>query len=195
MKQKIYCYFDESGQDISSREFIAVAVILTGDVRSTRHNQLLEIEKEAATHGLKWHKTKLDRSLKYLGLVLDQNSTAGQTYIGYFKKPTPYFFPIVDTIEAAIKQFTQNGTDYQATIYVDGIDKKKALELTNVLRSHAIRLRRVRSARDESEPCIRLADMWAGCARSALLGNREAQKMMRKAEKKNSIVMITKRPL
>ena len=82
-----------------------------------------------------------------------------------------------------------------ATIYVDGIDKKKALELTNALRTHGVSLRRVRSARDESEPLIRLADMWAGCARGAVLGNLGAQRMIRKAEKKNHVVTITKRPL
>ncbi len=185
IKQKIYCYVDESGQDSKSREFIAVAIIVPRKMRETGQRQLINLEKSMKTFGLKWHKTKLDRALNYLKAVVDQKIAKGQTYIGYFKKPTPYFFPIVDTIENAIKETMQNNKAYQATIYIDGNDKKKSLEVTNVLRSHGIRLHRVRSARDESEPMIRLADMWAGCARSATLGNKQSHKQIITAQKRD----------
>lgn len=39
----------------------------------------------------------------------------------------------------------------------------------------------VKSRRDESEPLIRLADMWAGCIRAALLGAGEEQAILDRA--------------
>ena len=45
-----------------------------------------------------------------------------------------------------------------------------AAELTNALRLRGVSLEMVRGRRDESEPLIRLADMWAGCIRAATLG-------------------------
>jgi hypothetical protein len=61
---------------------------------------------------------------------------------------------------------------------VDGIDRKKAQELTNALRSMGISLEFVRSRRDESEPLIRLADLWAGCIRAARSGRRPEQELV-----------------
>lgn len=194
-KQKLYCYVDESGLDAASRQFITVAIVVPSGKRDTSQQQLLEIERFAQTHGLKWHKTKLDRSIRYLETVVEKKIAKGQTFIGYFRKPTPYFFPMVDTIESALKRAAHKSV-YKATVYVDGIDQKKSLELTNALRSHGIPLRRVRSARDESEPLIRLADMWAGCARSATLGNKQAKQLIAAAEKQKHLVIVTlKKPL
>ena len=73
--------------------------------------------------------------------------------------------------------------DYEARVYVDGIDQQKSRELTNALRAEGIALRRVRSRRDESEALIRLADMWAGCVRRVLLGDESAEQLLRRAKK------------
>jgi hypothetical protein len=71
-------------------------------------------------------------------------------------------------VEHAIRHRAQ--APYTARVHVDGIDRKKAAELTTALRVRGLRLEAVRSRRDESEPLIRLADMWAGCIRAAKLG-------------------------
>lgn len=48
---------------------------------------------------------------------------------------------------------------YKTKAYVDGIDRKKAKELTNALRIEGISLGMVKMRRDESEPLIRLAEL------------------------------------
>ena len=83
---------------------------------------------------------------------------------------------------------------YQANIYVDGIDQLKAQELTNALRASGISLHLVQSRRDESEPLIRLADMWAGCMRSAFLNHKDAQYMLKKAQKQQYLIDLTQEP-
>jgi hypothetical protein len=75
-------------------------------------------------------------------------------------------------------------------VFVDGIDRKKAAELTNALRLRGVSLELVRSRRDESEPLIRLADRWAGCIRRALSGHREEQALFERALETNYIRRI-----
>ena len=62
--------------------------------------------------------------------------------------------------------------------------------LTGDLRLKGIKLKYVRSARDESEPFIRLADRWAGCIRDALGGKDDNIKILTKAEKEKYIKHI-----
>jgi len=64
--QKLYCYVDETGQDPKSEVFIVVAVISSNDQAYIR-KQLTDIEDIAKTHKLKWHKTRHDRRMRYLG--------------------------------------------------------------------------------------------------------------------------------
>jgi hypothetical protein len=109
--------------------------------------------------------------MKHLELALERDLGRGDVFFGSYPKPLPYFFPLIDVLEKAIKR--KAGPSYAARIFVDGIDRKKAAELTNALRFRGVSLEMVRSRRDESEPVIRLADMWAGCIRAAVLGRRE----------------------
>jgi len=114
--------------------------------------------------------------LRYLELVLEKNIGRGEVFYGSYPKPLPFFFPFLEVIECAVKMKAVR--PYNARIFVDGIDHKKAVELTNALRLRGISLDLVRSRRDESEPLIRLADMWAGCLRSAPIGGCEEQSLL-----------------
>ncbi|MBU4332474.1 DUF3800 domain-containing protein [Patescibacteria group bacterium] len=179
--QKLYCYVDESGQDTKSEIFVVVAVVSSKYQYQIR-KQLLEVEELAKTHQLKWHKLRNDRRMKYLALILDRKIGSRDVYIGRYQKPIPFFFPMLDLVERAITQAAKG--EYTARIYVDGINKKVAKSLTNALRSRGISLRLVKSRRDESEPLIRLADMWAGCIRSAFLNDKDSKSTFRQARER-----------
>lgn len=178
--QKLYCYIDESGQDPKSEIFIVVTVVSDKE-QSLFRNELVEVESLAKTGRRKWHKSRSEKRLKYLRLVLENRTGKGEVYFGRYKKPLPYFLPILETLERGIKAKAKK--DYRATIYIDGIDKKKSAELTNALRVRGIRLSLVRSVRDESEPLVRLADMWAGCIRQSLLGGKDEKEFFEKAKR------------
>ena len=186
--QKLYCYVDESGQDAASAFFIVVAVITEGDQQSIREH-LERIERNAGTNRKKWHKVRHENRMRYLASVLEQKVAAGSVYIAHYKKPIPFFFPMIVLLEKAIKQTVKEG--YRANIYVDGIDDQKAQELTNALRASKISLRLVKSRRDESEPLIRLADMWAGCIRSAFLKHEDTKALFKKAKEEGYLKDIT----
>lgn len=106
--QKMYCYVDESGQDDTSKFFVVVAVVSTKDQERLR-NQLIEIEEVARTHAFKWHKTRHDRRMRYLTLVLERKIAKGDVFTAHYAKPLPYFFPIIKILETAIKQVAQGG--------------------------------------------------------------------------------------
>ena len=79
---------------------------------------------------------------------------------------------------------------YTARVIIDGIDRQKAAELTNALRDRGVTLDMVRGKKDESEPLIRLADMWAGCIRAAMLGRGAEREMLQRALAAGQIVNI-----
>lgn len=187
--QRLYCYVDETGQDVTSAFFIVVAVV-SDEQQDLLRKELVEIETIAQTGHRKWHKSRPGRRLKYLQLVLQRQVAAGEVYFGRYQKPLPYFLPMLETLEKAISAQAQ--VEYRAIVYADGIDKRKAQELTNALRLRKIRLELVRSRRDESEPLIRLADMWAGCLRDALLGEKEAQGLADQATQSGYLIEVTK---
>jgi hypothetical protein len=164
--QKLYCYVDETGQDSASTVFIVVAVVSAKEQEQLRE-ALIQAENTAETGHRKWHKSRPARRLRYLELTLEHSLLGGDVFFDVYPKPLPYFFPLLEVIEKAIKA-KAGDRPYVARVFVDGIDRKKAAELTNALRLRGVWLELVRSRRDEAEPLIRLADMWAGCIRAAL---------------------------
>jgi hypothetical protein len=177
--QKLYCYVDETGQDVPSTVFIVVAVVSAEEQERLRE-RLVQIEGVAGTGRRKWHKSRPARRLRYLELTLQSGLFGNGVFFGVYPKPIPYFFPMVDVLEKAIKAKAADHP-YIARIFVDGIDRKKGDELTRSLRGRRVSMEPVRSRRDESEPLIRLADMWAGCIRAALEGMPEERRILDEA--------------
>jgi len=185
--QKLYCYVDETGQDAASNIFVVVAVV-NGQEQEPLRQALMEIEHLARTGYRKWHKSRSSRRLRYLTLAFERNLGREEIFYGSYPKPLPYFFPLLDVLEHAIK--IKAIPPYTARVFVDGIDRKKAAELTNALRLRGVSLEMVRSRRDESKPLIRLADRWAGCIRGALSGDRDEQALFERALGTNYIRCI-----
>lgn len=179
-KKKFYCYVDETGQDARSEAFIVVAVV-SDEEQAELRRQIESIEQETGIGIRKWHKASHKRRMKFLETALNKNVANGCVFFGSYKKPLPYFLPVLDTIAKAIEAKVSG--EYQARVYIDGIDRKKARELANALRVEGVSLAFVKSRRDESEPLIRFADRWAGCTRAALEGSEEAQELVENARR------------
>ena len=172
VKQKLFCFVDETGQDTRSDYFIVVTIVSAGDQNAIK-DALVRIEQQSKLGGKKWHKSRSPERESFLEQVLAARVAEGEVFFSRYRKPLPFFLPMLETITKAIQAVAE--ADYQAIIYVDGIDKKKSRELTNALRLKGIKALHVRSARDESEPMIRLADRWAGCIRNGEEGHENAK--------------------
>lgn len=187
--RKLYCYVDETGQDAGSEIFIVAAIVSLKEQGLLRGN-LLEIETLSKVGKRKWRKSRSERKIEYLRLVIEKRIGKDEVYFGAYRKPLPYFLPMLETLEKAIKHKVKK--DYKAIVYVDGIDRKKAAQLTNALRIRGIKLELVKSRRDESEPLIRLADRWAGCIRAALSGRKEEITILKDAKDKRCLKEVSK---
>lgn len=174
-KQKLYCFVDETGQDDRSDYFIVVTIVSASQQQELKE-ALLQIEQHTKIGLKKWHKLRTPEREAFLATVVQAQLATGEVFFGRYQKPLPYFLPMLETLVRAIKMIAAE--DHQVVVYVDGIDKKKSGELTNALRLKGIKSKYVRSARDESEPLIRLADRWAGCIRGRFEGNVEAEKVV-----------------
>jgi len=177
-KQKLFCYVDETGQDDRSEYFFVVAVVSEREQDALK-GSLIRLEQQTKVGSKKWHKLRSPAREHFLELALNAQLAAGEVFFGRYEKPLPFFQPMVETLSKAILLLAAE--DYQAVVYVDGIDRKKARELTAALRENGIKTQQVRSARDESEPLIRLADRWAGCIRGRFEGNEAAETLVIRA--------------
>ena len=186
--QKLYCYVDETGQDARSNVFIVVAVV-SEEAQSQLRQQLIDAEQDAGIGLRKWHDASHDRRINFLQTVLDQDIAKGDLFYSSYEKPIPYFFPLLNLVAKAIAAKATG--QYKTKVYVDGIDRKKAKELTNALRIEGVSLGMVKMRRDESEPLIRLADRWAGCVRAAIEGNSEPKRVVKQAKQKEYLREIT----
>lgn len=189
-RRKLFLYVDEAGQDDTSQFFVVSAVVAEHEQEQIRA-ELLAIEAEAKTHGLKWHKSRHDRRAKYLTLALARRVAAGAVYVGRYPKPVPYTPPLIYVIEQAVRDREAAKGYYRAVVRVDGINRKLAVTLTNALRAQGVSLTLVKGKKDEGEPLIRLADMWAGCIRSALLGEKDAVILFNRAKESGYLKEVT----
>ena len=181
-RKKIYCYVDETGQDSGSKFFIVVGVIVIEDLIKVRE-ALLNLEIKSKVRKVKWHKAQRLEREEFLFLS-SQAGLSIKVYYGEYSKDVSFISSIAEALYQAIKDLRIE--KYEAIICVDGIDGKKSEELTTVLRRSGVKLRHVRTARDESEVLIRLADRWAGCIRLAQK-DAECLKLLSQA-KKNGII-------
>jgi len=186
-KQKIYCYVDETGQDVGSLFYIVTALVSASEQYQLRA-QLLKIEENSRVLRGKWHKTKAERNCAYLEEVLQSGVGKGEVYFVRYEKPVHYFTPMVSLLERALKENIKGY--YQTIVYIDGIDKKNAKAVTNALRGCKIHVQAVRGVRDESEPLIRLVDRWAGCIRKAYEHSKVERAIYEMAKKQKYLKMV-----
>jgi hypothetical protein len=184
---KLYCYVDESGQDVRSDFFVVVSIISEGDQNKLRE-RIIKLEQKSNFGRKKWHKSRSPEREEFLELLIDNNIASGDIYYSHYKKQLPFFLPLLETLTKAIAIAAPE--HYRCIIYVDGIDFQKAVELTNALRLKNIKTAFVRSARDESEPLIRLADRWVGCIRASLENNPRSKELVTKAVNQKYLKLV-----
>lgn len=178
--QKLYCYVDESGQDVGSDLFIVVAVVTWNDVEGLRLS-LIELEKQLKIGNKKWHKLRPSSRTEFMSVFLGRKYSNLKIYFGRFKKPVPYFFPMLEVVQKSLISFPK---PIKAIVIIDGLDAISAKKMTNALRTKHLHLKLVKGRRDESEVLIRLVDRFAGCLRQAFLDhNKECEELIFRAEK------------
>jgi len=165
--RKFFCYVDETGQDTRGELFI-VAVVIAGQERDQLRQACEDIERDSRKGRRKWIKTKYDRRLAYIRQVLERPIFAGKLNFAVYRDVQDYPSSTVQTIARALS--ATGGTDYKATILIDGLPRSLERMVGLQLRRLGIRAKKVRGLKDESDALIRLADAVCGLVRGATEG-------------------------
>ncbi len=175
----LYCFVDETGQETEGRFFL-VSVVIADQEYGQMAMALEEIEHASKKSIGKWRKTTFEIRIAYLEAVLKNPLFVDTIYFAQYAGSQDYLDLTVQTTANAIRCRTVSD-DYIATITVDGLKGKEVDKFKRRLRMLNISVRKVRGARDESDPMIRLADAFAGFIRDYLEGQTYAQQMFERA--------------
>ncbi|TSC88003.1 MAG: Uncharacterized protein G01um10145_952 [Microgenomates group bacterium Gr01-1014_5] len=161
MKQKLYCYVDESGQDTKGDIFI-VSVVVTGRERDELLKFCEGFEQKSGKQKDKWGRSKPKRRLDYIKLVFSNKKLRGKLRYSVYKNLVDYDMATIVGIAKAV-HFKEPSQGYTTLVYVDGLSKTKRQEYGSELRKLGVPTRKVQGvARDENNSLTRPADALAG---------------------------------
>lgn len=188
IKQKLYCYVDENGQDTKGDIFI-VSVVVTGKERDELMSLCEEIEEESGKGKFKWGKAEKKRRLEFIKQVFSIKKFKGKLRYSIYRNQIGYDLATISGIAKAIL-FKKPTEEYTTIIYVDGLFKTKRGIYGSELRKLGIPTRKIQGVtRDESNSLIRLADTMAGFVRDALDGKTEEIIKIYKEARRNGILV------
>jgi hypothetical protein len=176
--QKIYAFVDESGQETNGALFL-VSVIVTGQEYDLLNEVLIEIEERSSKSLKKWSRARFEYRVAYIEAVITQPLFRGLIFFSRYINSQAYFDLTVETTAKAIHH--KNNQAAPATVIVDGLSGRDVNRFKTRLRGFGVNVRKVRGARDESEPIVRLADAVAGFVRDFLEGQPYTPELYEKA--------------
>ena len=176
--QKVYAFVDESGQETLGALFL-VSVVVTDQEYETLNDLLLEIEQQSKKGQSKWGKTRFEYRVAYISAVIAHASFKELIFFSQYTQTKAYFDLTVATTAKALAH--KNQEDRPVTVIVDGLTGKSIDRFKRGLRAQQINVRKVKGARDEAEPLVRLADAVAGFLRDFLGGQKYAASLYQQA--------------
>lgn len=187
MKQTLYCYVDETGQDTKGVLFVAT-VIIPQNNREKLREQLEKIEFQSGKGKRKWFHASRDKKEAYIKAVIANNLFKRTIFYGHYKDTKTYVDLTILTIAQAI--FQRAKKNYKAYVIVDGLKKSERQKFATGLRKLNVRIRKVKGEKDENDALIRLADAMAGFIRDYLEGDLVMTKLYEQAVKSNIIQQV-----
>jgi len=158
-------YIDESRQRIGGEWFIVAGAAVED---SDKFGQLCESIEITSNKGkAKWGKANKNNRLIYLRTIVSDDRFRDILLFSYvFQKTKDYVGATIRGIDLAVANLHPSAS--AVSVYVDGLVKNKYREYQVRLRRLGCDVEKVRGAKDENEPLIRLADALAGATRDLL---------------------------
>lgn len=188
MKQKIYCFVDENGQDTRGDVFI-VSIVVSGNEKNLLLELCEKIEIDSGKGKFKWGKAEHVRRLTYLRRIFQDKLFKQSLRYSVFKNTKDYDNATIKGIANAV--LFSKLKNYTASIYIDGLRKTKRQKYGSQLRKLGIYTKKVQGiANDENNSLTRLADSIAGFIRDVLDGDNEMEELFNKAIQEGWIVEV-----
>jgi len=131
VKQKLYCYVDETGQDTEGDIFI-VSIVVTGKERDELLNLCEDIEEKSGKGKFKWGKAEHNRRMDYLKRIFSNSRFKGKLRYTVYKEQVNYDMATIMGIAKAVH--FKEPKEYTTLVYVDGLAKTKRKEYGSELR-------------------------------------------------------------
>lgn len=184
IKQKLYCYVDETGQDTRGKLFL-VSVVITSSQKEKLRDKLNKIEQTSGKKIKKWTKTTRSQRKKYIEAIITEKDFVNNIFYSEYRDTKAYVdLTILTTAKSLLGKAR---LPYQATIFVDGLNRTERHRFSAGLRQLKVNVRKVRGLRDQSDEFIRLADAIAGFVRDVLEEDQTMKSLCKKAEQ-NKII-------
>ena len=183
---RIDLYIDESRQRIGGRWFIVAGVAVED---SNKFRQLCKsIERTSQKGFAKWGKANKNNRLIYLRTIVSDDRFRDILLFSYvFRETKDYVGATIRGIDLAVANLHPSAS--AVSVYVDGLVKNQYRAYQVRLRKLGCDVEKVRGAKDENEPLIRLADALAGATRDLLEHrNGELQEIFSLAVKRDILV-------
>lgn len=129
--QKLYCYVDESGQDIRSNVFI-VSVIIAQKDRNEVVKFLKQVEKDSQKLKTKW-KTKTPQKIDYISKILTSELFKDKIFYSLTENSSAYQELTVIAIASSINS-VQPKKGYKASVFIDGLPASQVKKVSTQLR-------------------------------------------------------------
>ncbi len=175
VKQKLYCYVDETGQDTQGSLFV-VSVAVTKENREELRELLAKFEKTSGKGKTKWVRTRKEFKVAYLEKILIRKDFRRKIFYSLSKNTKTYREITLVTIASAITA-SKDEDNYEALVFIDGLQKSEVKKVATGLRRIGVHTEKVRGLRDESDEFIRLTDAIAGLIRENEEGIKYAKKL------------------
>ncbi|MDP1743334.1 MAG: DUF3800 domain-containing protein [Candidatus Amesbacteria bacterium] len=188
---KIYCFVDETGQDTAGRLFIVVIIVIKNLFIDEIREGLSEIEKITGKHKSKWGKAKHEIRSRYIKSTIKLIKKSGHVYYASFFQTKEYVALTAFTLAQAILMYSDK-LPMESTIIIDGLKSSEQEKVSRLMKIFNIKYAKIRGARDESEPVLRLADSIAGLVRDAEEKNDVSQKLLSLIKSYDVITKIQK---
>ena len=125
VKQKLYCYVDETGQDTEGDLFV-VSVVVTSEEQDKLLKLCEEIEKKSGKGKFKWGKARSASRLEYLRLMFSSDIFKGKLRYSIFRDTKDYDLATIVAIAKAMRYHEPES--YATLVYVDGLSRTKRQE-------------------------------------------------------------------
>lgn len=189
VKQKLYCYVDESGQDTKGDIFI-VSVVVTSKERDELLILCEEIEVKSGKGKFKWGKAEHNRRMDYIRRIFSKKIFKGKLRFTVYHEQVNYDMATIMGIAKAVH--FKGPKEYTTLVYIDGLAKTKRQEYGSELRKLGVPTRKVQGVtRDENNPLTRLADAVAGFVRDVLDNDdKNMEKIFKEAIKDEILIEV-----
>lgn len=186
IRQKLYCFVDETGQDTEGNLFL-VAVVLKeiGQLESLKI-KLEKIEGKTGKKHKKWKKVNRDVKKKYLEELLQIKELRKSIFYSVYENTKEYTALTSFTIAKAV--LSKEREDYTVTVIIDGLNDKERDIVRTELKKLKIKYNKIRGMKDEQNVFLRLSDAMAGFLREVFEREEYALEFDRRFKKEGLVI-------